>query len=128
MKIDGACHCGAIRFEARISPKLVTLCHCSDCQTISGAPYRVNVRVLREAFQLFGEPKRYVKRGSSGEPVVTTFCGACGSAIHSFKEGGDTLNLRLGVITQRAELTPSLQGFCDSALPWAFDITGVERA
>jgi hypothetical protein len=50
MKIDGGCHCGAVRYEARISPKLVTICHCTDCQTIS-APYRVNVHVLRENFQ-----------------------------------------------------------------------------
>jgi hypothetical protein len=61
MKIDGGCHCGAIRYEASVSPKLVFICHCTDCQTISGSPYRVVVRALRENFRLSGEPQRYAK-------------------------------------------------------------------
>jgi hypothetical protein len=104
---------------------LVTICHCSDCQTISGARYRVNVRVLRENFQLTGEPKRYTKIGSSGDEVVTTFCDTCGSALFSFKERGDVLNLRVGGVSQRAKLTPSAQGFSNSALPWALDISSI---
>lgn len=111
-----------------ISPKLVSICHCTDCQTISGAPYRVNVPVLRENFQLRGEPRRYVKIGSSGDEVVTTFCGVCGSALYSFKEGADFVNLRLGGVSQRAQLAPTRQGFCGSALPWALDIRGVAKA
>lgn len=125
MKIDGGCHCGAIRYEASISPKLVTICHCSDCQTISGAPYRVNVRVLRENFHLTGEPRRYTKIGYSGDKVVTTFCDTCGSALFSFKEGGDFINLRVGGVSQRAKLTPSAQGFSNSALPWALNISEI---
>jgi hypothetical protein len=127
MKIDGGCHCGAIRYEASVSPQLVTICHCADCQTISGSPYRVTVRALRETFRLSGEPQRYVKVGSSGDEVVTTFCGTCGSALYSFKEENDFVNLRLGGISQRAQLAPTRQGFCRSALPWAFDISEVTK-
>ena len=125
MQIDGGCHCGAIRYEGRVSPKLVTICHCTDCQTISGAPYRVNVRILLANFQLHGEPKRYMKIGASGEEVVTTFCGVCGSALYSFKEGNDFVSLRVGGVSQRAQLAPTRQGFCGSASPWAFDISGI---
>lgn len=127
MKIDGGCHCGAVRYEARVSPKLVTICHCTDCQTISGAPYRVNVPALIESFQLSGEPKRYVKIAASGNEVVTTFCGVCGSALYSFKEGNDFVNLRVGGVSQRAQLAPARQGFCEAALPWAFDISAIEK-
>jgi hypothetical protein len=128
MKIDGACHCGAIRFVARVSPQLVSICHCADCQTMYGAPYRVNVPVLHANLDLRGDPTRYVKIGSSGDRVTTTFCGVCGSPIFSSKDGGDYVNLRLGVVAQRAALAPQRQGFCSAALPWAFDITAVERA
>ncbi|MDX2238357.1 MAG: GFA family protein [Hyphomonadaceae bacterium] len=128
MKIDGACHCGAVRFVARVSPRLVSLCHCTDCQTMSGAPYRVNVPALHANFDLHGDPKRYVKIGSSGECVTTAFCGECGSPIFSSKEGGDHVNIRIGVVSQRAALAPLRQGFCGAALPWAFDITAVQRA
>jgi hypothetical protein len=127
MKIDGGRDCGAMRYEARVSPKLVTICHCTECQTISGAPYRVNARVLRESFQLKGEPKHYAKIGSSGDKVVTTFRGFRGSALYSFKEGSDFVNVRLGGVSQREQLAPTGQGFCGSALPWAFDISDVAK-
>lgn len=126
MKIDGACHCGNIRYEAEVNPNYVVLCHCTDCQTMSGAPYRVNMPVLVEKFTIRGEPKRYVKIGSSGAKIVTTFCDTCGSPIYSCaNEHPQFVNLRLGGATQRALLPPKRQGFCASAVPWAFDISAV---
>ncbi len=40
MKIDGRCHCGYITYEAEIDPEKVMICHCSDCQTLSGSTDR----------------------------------------------------------------------------------------
>ena len=70
MKIEGSCHCGKISFEADINPELVIICHCTDCQTISGAPFRANVPVKRENFVLRGQPKNYVKTADSGNKCV----------------------------------------------------------
>jgi len=128
MKLDGRCHCGEIRFEAEANPENVIACHCTDCQTISGAPFRVNIPVLTRNLRLTGEPKRYAKRGDSGEDVTTTFCPTCGSAIFSCKgPEPEFVWLRLGIVNQRAELPPKRQGFCRSALPWAFGIADVPR-
>jgi hypothetical protein len=33
----------------------------------------------------------------------------------------------VGALDRRAELRPTKQGWCRSALPWSMDITGVER-
>lgn len=128
MKIDGGCHCGALSFRAEVNPDNVILCHCTDCQTISGAPYRVNVPVLMTKFDLTGEPKRYVKTGDSGAEVVTTFCETCGSALYSARgERPDFVFLRVGAVNQRSELPPKAQGFCSSAMPWAMDLSGVRQ-
>jgi hypothetical protein len=128
VKIEGGCHCGAIRYEAVINPDYVVICHCSDCQAMSGATYRVNVPVSTAKLTLTGEPKRYVKIGGSGAKIVTTFCGTCGSPVSSSK--GDSprfVYLRLGGARQRADLPPKTQGFCASAMPWAWDIDAVRR-
>ena len=128
MKVDGACHCGGVRYEARVDPRGVVLCHCADCQIISGAPYRANVRASAATVRMSGEPSTYAKIGGSGETVTTAFCGVCGTALYSCKgEAPEHLWLRLGAIRQRAELQPAAQGFCESALAWAMDITGVHR-
>lgn len=128
MKIDGACHCGEIRYEAQVDPRRVIICHCNDCQTMSGAPYRVNVPTLWENLRLTGTPRTYVKTGGSGEKVTTAFCGTCGTALYSCK--GDPppfVFLRTGAIRQRAELIPSAQGFCAFAMPWAGDIGAIPK-
>lgn len=56
MDIDGRCHCGAIRYEARVNPETVVICHSTDCQTFSGAPYRVSVMVRLEDFRQSAQP------------------------------------------------------------------------
>jgi hypothetical protein len=128
MNIDGACHCGRVTYTAEIDPDRVIICHCTDCQTISGAPYRVNAPVRSDRIRLSGEPKTYVKRADSGDEVATAFCPDCGAALYSAKGEAPTfLNLRLGAVKQRAQLPPKAQGFCGSALPWAMDITAVRR-
>jgi hypothetical protein len=40
MKIDGRCHCGYVTFEAEADPETTTICNCTDCQAMSGAPLR----------------------------------------------------------------------------------------
>ena len=39
MKIDGGCHCGNITYSAEIDPETVGVCHCTDCQTLTGPPF-----------------------------------------------------------------------------------------
>jgi hypothetical protein len=128
MKIDGACHCGAVRFEADVNPDYVVLCHCTDCQTFSSAPYRASVPVKAENFVLHGTPTEYVKTADSGAKRTVAFCGVCGTALFSTTtQDRAVFNLRLGWVRQRAELPPKRQGFCGSALPWAFDIRDVPK-
>jgi hypothetical protein len=58
MKIDGRCHCGTISYEAEIDPEKVVICHCTDCQTLSGSAFRTVALTHENAFRILqGEPK-----------------------------------------------------------------------
>ena len=46
MHIDGGCHCGALTYEAEIDPARVGVCHCLDCQILSGSAFRTAVTAL----------------------------------------------------------------------------------
>jgi len=62
MKVDGHCHCGFITYEAEIDPEKVLICHCTDCQHLSGSAFRTVVRVAGDTFKIIaGEPTIYVK-------------------------------------------------------------------
>lgn len=131
MHIDGGCHCGHITFEAELDPNAVSICHCTDCQQLTGAAYRVNVRVTSRDFKLSGGPPSiYIKTAESGSKKAHAFCPRCGTPLYSTTPEPDpsTYGLRLGTIKQRAQLPPQRQGWCRSAMPWAMNIDAVPKS
>ena len=127
MKVHGHCHCGRIRYEAEVDPQRVTICHCTDCQSLTGSAYRVSVPVARDDFALLsGSPTVYVKVADSGARRAQAFCADCGSPLYTHAAGDPrTYGLRVGCITARSALVPRKQIWCRSALPWAQDLTGI---
>jgi len=125
MKIDGQCHCGLVTYEADIDPLKVSICHCTDCQTLTGSPYRVTAICSGEQIRMTGKPTQtYVKTGDNGRRWFQHFCGQCGSPL--FTEGGpDDWGIRWGSIRQRAQLKPTRQIWCRSAAPWINDLAGL---
>jgi|SRR6516225_8045271 hypothetical protein len=122
MKIDGRCHCGFIAYEAEVDPDEVYVCHCTDCQAISGTAFRWAVPVPEGSFKLLtGKPKGYIKTVESGATSHQLFCPECASPLYSTSLGAGpkVLNLRLGTARQRAELRPRAQYWCRSAQDWA---------
>jgi hypothetical protein len=122
MHIDGACHCGLISFTAEIDPKGVTICHCADCQIMSGAPFRTVVEVPIGQFKLSGEPRRYTMV-QKGRQWVQAFCPECGTPLFAADAESPTIVVvRLGCVVQRAQLRPSAQIFQHLALPWLSEL------
>ena len=130
MKVEGRCHCGAITYEADVDPERVTICHCTDCQTLTGTAYRVTVPVAREAFRLrSGTPRTYQKTAESGNRRIQAFCGDCGTPIYACAADNPTsYGLRIGALAQRADLAPRRQIWCRSALRWALDVEALPAA
>ena len=129
MKVDGACHCGAIAFVAEVDPGTARICHCSDCQSMSGSLFRANIAPLAGTFRLTrGNPKLYVKTAESGRQRAQGFCPNCGTGLFARLAGAEeNYTLRVGVIAQRASFTATQQIWCRSALPWTAWVAGLER-
>jgi len=130
MKIEGRCHCGQITYEAIVDPEKVTICHCTDCQMLSGSAYRASVPAPRETFILRGgAPKIYIKTADSGTKRAHAFCPDCGTPVYSAAiENPPAYSLRVGCIRERAQLPPRKQIWCDSAVPWSKNLEDVEQS
>ena len=130
MKIDGGCHCGDITYEAEVDPDKVRICHCTDCQTLSGSAFRIVVRTPEENFKLLsGEPKTYVKTAESGARRAQVFCPRCATAIYatSVGDGPKSFGIRVATARQRMSLTPKRQVWFASALPWVTALCELEK-
>lgn len=130
MKIDGRCHCGLISYEGETDPDKVAICHCTDCQTLSGTAFRTVAPVHEDTFKLLsGEPKIYLKTGSSGAKRVQAFCPECGSPLYSTSvgDGPKTYNVRLGTARQRDQLMPKQQIWFRSSQDWLADMGTIPK-
>jgi hypothetical protein len=130
MKIDGGCHCGYITYEAEVDPEQTTICHCTDCQTMTGSAFRTVVRAPDQSFKLLsGEPTVYVKTAESGNKRAQAFCPRCGTPIYatSVGDGPKIYGLRAGTARQRDQLIPKSQIWSRSRQAWVTNI-GTMRA
>ena len=120
VRVDGACHCGRIRYAAEIDPAEVTVCHCTDCQALTGTAFRVSVTAAPGDLRIEGEPAVYVKTAESGRRRNQYFCGHCGAPLFANAAGDDPgpWGLRWGGIRQRDRLAPARQIWRRSAAPW----------
>ena len=89
MKLEGSCHCGAVRFSLDSeTPVPYMHCYCSICRkTAGGGGYAINIMGLAETMAVTGKAqlKVYNTRldtpGGGTSPAQRHFCGRCGSAL-----------------------------------------------
>ena len=131
MRISGGCHCENILYEAEADEKGVGICHCTDCQKLSAAAYRIVIPANEKNFTLLGsEQKIYIKKSNNGTPRIQAFCSECGSHIYatSTQESGDRIfNIRLGTVDNNQGLVPKKQIWCRSAQLWAFNLDNIPK-
>lgn len=130
MRIDGACHCGEISYEAEVDPGQVEICHCTDCQKLSGSAFRIVVPAAARDFRLLtGQPRFYIKTAESGAKRLQAFCPVCGTSIYATAAVGEPkiYGIRLGTARQQDSLPPKRQYWRRSALPWIDDIGSLPR-
>ena len=129
-EIDGRCHCGYITYEAEIEPEKVMICHCTDCQTLSGSAFRTIAFTREGTFKLLsGELKVYAKTGESGTKRPQSFCPECGTPIYSstIGDGPKVHVIRVGTIRQRDQLVPKVQLWCTRKLHYVVASRQPER-
>ncbi len=129
MKIDGGCHCGFIAYEGEADPATAAICHCTDCQKLSGSAFRTVLPVSSDTFRMSGEPTIYVKTGESGNKRQQAFCPRCGSPIFSASpdDGPKVYMIRAGTIRQRDQFVPKVQFWCRSKQGWINDLSGARE-
>lgn len=111
----GRCLCGAVRYAVEGAPARLTLCHCEDCQRVSGAPAVGWVFFPAQAF-----------RWISGEPRILhwadrrrTFCPACGSPL-TFQDPGipEWIEVSAGTLQGAGRLQLYDHNWLEDHLPW----------
>jgi hypothetical protein len=87
MRLDGSCHCGAVRFSVDAdAPFPFMRCYCSICRKTAGSGgYAINLGARRDTLRIEGSEHLSVYRARLLDGSTSTgernFCARCGSAL-----------------------------------------------
>lgn len=88
-QMSGGCLCGKTRFETTSEPVMQLLCHCTDCQTVSGSAFYTAYIVPLESVTLTkGEPGGFDVKSDKGRNNRRRFCQDCGTRLWAELEMG----------------------------------------
>jgi len=119
----GGCHCRALRYTITQPPLWAYVCHCTDCQSLSGSAFAMGVVVPAAAFTLAGTPRLVPRVLGSGTISYRWICPECGIWVC----GGSKLDalastekrvVRAGTFDDTSWIKPTLHFWTRSARPW----------
>ena len=117
MNYQGQCMCGEIRYELTGEPKVVALCHCSDCRRSAGAP--------AVSWAMFDEPALTVTQGkpktiNSSGAAMRSFCGNCGTGLfyRNAENLPDIVDIQTATLDDPNALAPRVQIQVAERLEW----------
>lgn len=130
MRLEGSCHCGAVRFRLRSRhPYPFNLCYCSICRkTAGGGGFAINLG--GEAASLEVEGREHLRvyhallRDGDGPPEESPaerhFCGRCGSHLWLFDpRWPDLVHPQAGAINTALPIPPERTHLMlGSKAPW----------
>jgi len=94
----GACHCGAVRFEAELDTSTGTMCNCTVCTKIAS----VGAIVKPAAFRLVSGEDSLSTYEWGGKTMQRKFCTHCGVHCFGFGHldvlGGDYVSINLNTL------------------------------
>jgi hypothetical protein len=95
---SGACHCGAVRFTARLDASSGMRCNCSICTKLSG----IIAMVKPHDFELRDGERELIAYEWGGKTAKRYFCKHCGISVfsrgHLQELGGDYVAVNLNVL------------------------------
>ena len=121
MAITGGCLCGAVRYSVAASKPLVTRqCWCRLCQYLGGGSSTVNAGFQSADFTVTGELARHETVADSGNPMVRSFCPACGTPMFSETPARPHLRfIRVGTLDDTSLAKPEMTIWTAEAPDWA---------
>jgi hypothetical protein len=114
MTHEGGCLCGAVRFKAEGEPLNVRICHCRNCQKMTGGPYFARALFDQRALRVEGETAYYL----SSQALERVFCKKCGSRLFSRRTNGTVVGVALAAFDDRNAFQPTEHIWLSAKMDW----------
>lgn len=111
----GGCFCGAVRYTVGGEPLNVRVCHCRDCQKLTGSAFFVRAVFPKDALTVTGT----LGELATDADLFHQFCSKCGSQLFAWRKSRtDRISITLGTFDELKGLAPTEQIWLADKQPW----------
>ena len=119
--INGSCLCGKITFTCDDTFKAFHLCHCQQCQKISGSAHVSNLFTEKENIVWLSGSDAITRYDIPGRTISNVFCSACGSPVPYISTSGESLVVPAGSLNDSPTISPQDNIFWSERASWYDD-------
>lgn len=122
----GTCLCKSVKYVISEEIKSVVNCHCKTCKKITGAAFETIVVIDEKSLEIV-EGRELLSVYQISETADKYFCSNCGTPIYNLLMNyPGRCMVQVGSLDQPDLVTPAVNIFCESMLPWVKEIADLK--
>ncbi|MGC7589201.1 GFA family protein [Bisgaard Taxon 46] len=117
--INGQCQCGQVHYTLHKAPLVIAACHCKQCQKLSSSAFSISAMIDKDALELTGELKQFVRQSESGHSIIAMFCPICANPIYHYSPSyPDKLMLKPSTLDNTDIIEPTIHVWTKEKQSW----------
>ncbi|MCC3859716.1 GFA family protein [Pseudemcibacter aquimaris] len=125
--INGSCLCGAVTFKLKDEFDTFNICHCKQCQQMSGSAHMANLFTATDNIEWLSGEDQIMTYDVPGREIRNSFCKSCGCNLPYITISGRSLLVPSGSLETEPVTTPEQVIFWKERMSWYDDIHNVEK-
>lgn len=116
--ISGSCLCGLVHFEVDFQPERFYLCHCQQCQQLTGSAFAANIFTKPNNIEWLLGYEYISHYQHPTREFSKAFCSKCGSALPFVNKSGKALIIPAGSLSKALTDIPDANIFVSEKVKW----------
>ena len=119
--IAGNCLCGRVTFKVNDEFSMFHLCHCTQCQKITGSAFASNIFTRPDNIEWVKGIELAVRYDDPERHFTKVFCSKCGSGLPFLTQSGKYIIVPAGSLSEQPEIRPQDNIFWSEHIAWLDD-------
>jgi hypothetical protein len=115
-KLEGSCFCGAVSYKIKDNFTKLIVCHCVQCQSITGSSHALNLLTDMNNIVWLSGKDQLVRYDDPERDFTKVFCSKCGSGLPFINKSRTHLIVPAGSLKQAATVKARVSLFYEEQL------------